>query len=117
MQGRVFAYLASGRISLPADVDKRVADYKSWADEALKWDECVDTATPSAGLLLDTMAEDIGALPSTWWFLRHPFSALTMFFGPWNQAGVVAGGRPLRTPAGCLTPQRWTASGSAEPQG
>lgn len=86
MQARYFALLCSKKRSLPADVRAQIQADKEWEE---KWTELSPRhfeAIPSQIFFLDSIAKEIGCLPSCQELVRDPELMLKMWFHTFNQS-------------------------------
>lgn len=86
MQARYFALLCSGKLALPVDVRDRIREDKAWEE---KWTELSARhfeAIPSQVLFLDSIAKEIGCLPSCKELVEEPELLLKLWFHSFNQS-------------------------------
>lgn len=85
MQARYFALLCSDKLKLPADVIDRIKADKAWEE---KWTELSPRhteAVPSQVFFLDSIAKDIGCLPTCEQLVDEPELLVKLWFHPFNQ--------------------------------
>ncbi|MCV7078588.1 flavin-containing monooxygenase [Mycobacterium szulgai] len=85
MQARYFALLCSDKLELPADIIDRIKADKAWEE---KWTELSprhSEAVPSQLFFLDSIAKDIGCLPTCEQLVDEPELLVKLWFYPFNQ--------------------------------
>ncbi|SOJ52496.1 Phenylacetone monooxygenase [Mycobacterium simulans] len=85
MQARYFALLCSGKLELPSDVIDRIKADKAWEE---KWTELSprhSEAVPSLVLFLDSIAKDIGCMPTCEQLVDEPELLVKLWFHSFNQ--------------------------------
>ncbi|MHA7653909.1 flavin-containing monooxygenase [Mycobacterium sp. ML4] len=85
MQARYFALLCSDKLQLPADVTDRITADKAWEE---KWTELSprhSEAIPSLPFFLDSIAKDIGCLPTCEQLTDEPDLLVKLWFYSFNQ--------------------------------
>lgn len=86
MQARYFALLCSKKRALPADMREQIQADKEWEE---KWTELSPRhfeAIPSQIFFLDSIAKEIGCLPTCAELVRDPELMLKMWFHTFNQS-------------------------------
>lgn len=86
MQARYFALLCSKKRTLPANVRDLIQEDKDWEE---KWTELSPRhfeAIPSQIFFLDSIAKEIGCLPTCQELVRDPELLLKMWFHTFNQS-------------------------------
>jgi dimethylaniline monooxygenase (N-oxide forming) len=86
MQARYFAQLCSGKIELPADLHARIAREKEWEADLTILSARHTECTPSQPLFTDSIAKELGCLPSMKELILDPPLFIKMWFGSFNQA-------------------------------
>lgn len=86
MQARYFALLCSGKHTLPADVEERIAREKKWEDEMVALSPTHPETIPSQSMFIDGIAREIGCLMPLSQLLREPRLLVRHWFFPFNQA-------------------------------
>ncbi len=86
MQARYFAQLCSGKMKLPADIHARIAREKEWEQELTILSARHTECTPSQPLFTDSIAKELGCLPSMKDLILDPPLFIKMWFGSFNQA-------------------------------
>ncbi|OSC35698.1 flavin-containing monooxygenase [Mycobacterium decipiens] len=85
MQARYFALLCSDKLELPADIHARIREDKAWEE---KWTELSPRhyeAVPSLLFFLDSIAKEIGCLPTCKELVEEPELLVTLWFHSFNQ--------------------------------
>jgi len=85
MQARYFALLCSDKLELPADVIDRIKADKAWEE---KWSDLSPThteAVPSLLFFLDSIAKDIGCMPTCEQLAGEPELLVKLWFHSFNQ--------------------------------
>jgi hypothetical protein len=86
MQARYFALLCSKKRRLPEDVNAQIQEEKAWEE---KWTELSPRhfeAIPSQIFFLDSIAKEIGCLPTCQEIVKDPALMMKMWFYTFNQA-------------------------------
>jgi dimethylaniline monooxygenase (N-oxide forming) len=86
MQARYFALLCSRKRTLPSDVRERIAQDKCWEEEWTQFSPRHSEAVPSQILYLDSLAREIGCLPTCVDMLEDPELLVKMWFYAFNQS-------------------------------
>lgn len=86
MQARYFALLCSGKIQLPGDVDERIKHDKEWEENWTRVSPRDIQTIPSQIFFLDSLAREIGCLPTCEEMLDDPELLVKMWFYTFNQA-------------------------------
>jgi dimethylaniline monooxygenase (N-oxide forming) len=85
MQARYFALLCSEKLRLPADIVGRIRQDKAWEE---KWTDLSPghfEAIPSQVLFLDSIAKEIGCLPTCEELVEEPELLVKLWFHSFNQ--------------------------------
>jgi dimethylaniline monooxygenase (N-oxide forming) len=86
MQARYFALLCNKKRILPADVKRLTAEEKQWEEGMTRYSSGHYDAIPSQILFLDSLAREIGCLPTCQEISDHPELMVKMWFHSFNQA-------------------------------
>lgn len=86
MQARYLARLCSGRLHLPTDVDARIAKDKEWEETWTRYSPRCFDAIPSQIFFCDSIATEIGCLPTATDLVEDPDLFVKLWFHTFNQA-------------------------------
>jgi dimethylaniline monooxygenase (N-oxide forming) len=86
MQARYFALLCSGKVKLPADVHERIRREKAWEEAQTILSPRHTESTPSQPLFTDSIAKEIGCLPTMSDLIADPPMFIKHWFGSFNQS-------------------------------
>lgn len=86
MQARYFAQLCSKKIALPKDVRKRIQEDKVWEERWTNLSPRHTEAIPSQVFFMDSMAKEIGCLPTSKALVNDPELLMKLWFYTFNQS-------------------------------
>ncbi len=86
MQARYFARVLSGKLSVPADLDERIAREKAWEEHFTELSPRHTEAIPSQVVYMDELAREIGCLLPWWKLVLNPKLFIQVWFGSFNQS-------------------------------
>ncbi|MBD0022858.1 NAD(P)-binding protein [Gordonia pseudamarae] len=86
MQARYFARVLSGKLSVPKDLDRRIAAEKAWEEHFTALSPRHTEAIPSQVIYLDELAREIGCLLPWWKLVLNPKLFIQVWFGSFNQS-------------------------------
>jgi dimethylaniline monooxygenase (N-oxide forming) len=86
MQARYFALLCSGKKRLPADIRERIAREKAWEEAMTVLSPRHTEAIPSQPLFTDSIAREIGCLPTISDLVLDPVLFAKLWFASFSQA-------------------------------
>lgn len=86
MQARYFALLCSGKLQLPVDLEQAIAREKKWEEQFSVHSPRHFESIPSQVLFLDSIAREIGCLPTCSNLLDDPELLVKLWFHSFNQA-------------------------------
>lgn len=86
MQARYFALICSGARKLPSDIDEQIKVEKAWEERFTRLSPQHSQTIPSQIFFLDSIAREIGCLPTCKEMLDDPELLVKMWFHTFNQA-------------------------------
>eukprot|EP00218_Dolichomastix_sp_CCMP3274_P016407 CAMPEP_0170142882 /NCGR_PEP_ID=MMETSP0033_2-20121228/8937_1 /TAXON_ID=195969 /ORGANISM="Dolichomastix tenuilepis, Strain CCMP3274" /LENGTH=616 /DNA_ID=CAMNT_0010379275 /DNA_START=19 /DNA_END=1869 /DNA_ORIENTATION=+ len=86
MQARYWGGILSGRLTIPKDLNERIAKEKNWEDYWGKYSPHDHGALPSQAMFCDDLATEIGCMPTAWDMILNPRLMVQLMVSPYNQA-------------------------------